>query len=58
LILCNPDNPTGAVYTEEELKNLSEMMKKFNLLVLSDEIYSRLSFADNHTSLAKVYLLK
>lgn len=51
LIFCNPDNPTGASYTEQELKSLAEVIKKTKLLVLCDEIYARLKYAGDHHSL-------
>ncbi|XP_077993807.1 aspartate aminotransferase-like isoform X2 [Glandiceps talaboti] len=55
LIMCNPDNPTGTCYTVEHLKQLSEVFRKHKIIVLSDEIYSRLHFENNHASLAKFY---
>ncbi|GAB1609384.1 uncharacterized protein LOC115220904 [Argonauta hians] len=55
LILCNPDNPTGTHYNEEELKALTEVFRKHNILVLSDEIYGRLCFNGVHTCMSKVY---
>lgn len=55
IILCNPDNPTGASYTPDEFRKLSEAFRKHKMLVLSDEIYSRLSFNEDHVSMAKFY---
>ncbi|XP_078485934.1 asparagine--oxo-acid transaminase-like [Ciona intestinalis] len=55
LIFCNPDNPTGSSYTKDELIALGSEMRKRKMLVLSDEIYGRLSFNDNHLSLAQFY---
>jgi len=40
LIICNPDNPTGCVYTEDELKQIAELAIKHDFLVMSDEIYT------------------
>lgn len=40
LILCNPHNPVGRVWKEEELKKIIEISKKYNLLIISDEIWS------------------
>lgn len=40
LILCSPNNPTGTVFTEEELKGVAELAEEHDLLVISDEIYS------------------
>lgn len=44
LILCNPHNPGGRVWTREELVNLAEICDKHNILVISDEIHSDLAF--------------
>ncbi|XP_072033728.1 aspartate aminotransferase-like [Amphiura filiformis] len=55
LIFCNPDNPTGTCYSAEDLEALSVVLRKHNTIVLSDEIYARLHFDNNHISIAKVY---
>jgi len=39
ILICNPNNPTGTVYTKEELKKISQIAKERNLFVLSDEVY-------------------
>lgn len=44
LILCNPNNPTGVVYTKDELMSLVKIAKKNNLIVISDEIYEKLIY--------------
>lgn len=49
LILCNPHNPVGRVYSKEELVMLQEFCKKHNLLVLSDEIHCELALDQKHT---------
>ena len=41
-ILCNPHNPTGRVFNEIELKTISDICKKYNVLVVSDEVHSDL----------------
>lgn len=46
LVLPYPNNPTGAVMREDELKSIAEVVKKHNLFVLSDEIYSELTYGD------------
>lgn len=48
----NPTNPTGVVYSDEELEALSGVFKKYNCIVLSDEIYINLSY-ENTSSLSK-----
>lgn len=47
LILCNPSNPTGALYSKTELENLAEIIKQNNLYVLADEIYEKLVYEQN-----------
>ena len=50
LFLNSPNNPSGQIF--ENLKEISELVKKNNILVLSDEIYSELSFQDNFKSIS------
>lgn len=55
LILCSPSNPTGSVYSKDELEALAEVIKKHeNLYVVSDEIYEHISYIGNHESIAQV----
>lgn len=57
LILCNPHNPGGRVWTREELVKLAEICDKHNILVISDEIHSDLAFENDghkHTPYASV----
>jgi len=42
IVLINPNNPTGAVYSEETLRQVVELAKEHNLVILSDEIYDKL----------------
>jgi aspartate aminotransferase len=53
IILNSPNNPSGT--NARNLKELSEIFKKNNIIVLSDEIYSDLNFSDNYESIAKYY---
>ena len=54
LILCSPSNPTGSVYSKEELEALAEVIKKYeHLYVVSDEIYEQISYIGNHESIAQ-----
>lgn len=46
LILCNPSNPTGSAYTENELKAIAEVVRKYDMYVISDEIYEQLVYDD------------
>ena len=55
LVLPFPNNPTGAVMRREDLEAVAEVVKKHNLLVLSDEIYSALTYGDQlHVSFASI----
>lgn len=39
IVICNPNNPTGYLYSEEEIRQLGELVKKHNLFLFSDEVY-------------------
>jgi aspartate aminotransferase len=39
ILICNPNNPTGTVYEKKELKMIANLAKKYNLFILSDEVY-------------------
>lgn len=52
LVLNFPTNPTGGTMTRTELLKISELVLKHNLLVMTDEIYSELTFEGEHTSIA------
>ena len=55
ICLCNPLNPTGKVFTKEELLSLAEIADKHNLIILSDEIWSDITFAPHkYTSIASL----
>lgn len=54
LILCSPSNPTGSVYSREELKGLAEVLAKYpNVTVLADEIYEHINYVGKHESIAQ-----
>lgn len=53
LILAYPNNPTGAVMTEEELKPIAEYLSAKDIIVISDEIYSDLTYGMKHFSFAE-----
>ena len=55
ICLCNPLNPTGKVFTREELEVLGNIAVKYNLLILSDEIWSDIVYKPNtFTSIASI----
>src|SRR5262249_41761867 len=47
LLLCSPSNPTGSVYTPEELGALADVVLEKNLLVITDEIYEHLIYGEH-----------
>jgi aspartate/methionine/tyrosine aminotransferase len=47
LVLINPNNPTGTVTPPDEVRKIAELAKKHDLILVSDEIYSRLTFGNN-----------
>lgn len=54
LILCSPSNPTGSVYSKEELAGLAEVIKRHDgLFVLADEIYEHINYVGRHESIAQ-----
>ncbi len=54
LVLPFPNNPTGAILTREDLEPIAEVVKKHDLYVLSDEIYSELTYKYEHVSIASL----
>lgn len=54
LVLPFPNNPTGAILTREELLPLAEIVQKHDLYVVSDEIYSELTYLNQHCSIASL----
>ncbi len=54
LILPYPNNPTGAIMEKEDLEKIAKIIKEKDLLVLSDEIYSALTYKGRHVSIASV----
>lgn len=54
VILCSPSNPTGSVYSKEELKGLADVIKRHDdLFVLADEIYEHINYIGKHESIAQ-----
>lgn len=55
LLVINPNNPTGAVYSRETLTAIAELARKHQLLLLADEIYDKILYDDaEHVNLASV----
>ena len=47
ILLCNPGNPTGYLYTKEEIKKLADLVKKHDLFLVADEVYREFAY-DGH----------
>jgi len=54
LVLTTPSNPTGAVYTKEELLALGDVLKGSDIMIASDEMYEKLTYEGSFTSVASV----
>ena len=52
IVLNSPSNPTGMVYTEDELRAIADFAVKHNIYVISDEIYEHLIYEGKHVSIA------
>jgi aspartate aminotransferase len=58
-LFSSPCNPTGSVYSKEELKNLADIFAKHkNIYIISDEIYEHINFSGKHESIAQFGLIK
>ena len=54
IILCSPSNPTGSVYTKEELKGLADVLARHEqVYVIADEIYEHINYVGHHESIAQ-----
>ncbi len=59
LILCSPSNPTGSVYTQQELEAIGEVVRKTGIYVIADEIYEKVIYdGARHFSLASIPTIK
>ncbi len=54
LVLPFPNNPTGAIMEKKDLEEIAEVIKEKDLFVLSDEIYSELTYTDKHVSIVEI----
>lgn len=58
LVLSYPNNPTGAIMPMENLKEIAEIVKEHDIIVLSDEIYAELTYEGKHHSIASLSGMK
>ncbi|MFB3813702.1 MAG: aminotransferase class I/II-fold pyridoxal phosphate-dependent enzyme [Terriglobales bacterium] len=54
IVVINPNNPTGAIYTRKTLEGLAEIARQHNLVVFADEVYHKLVLDGEHVSLAAI----
>ncbi|MEC0172504.1 aminotransferase class I/II-fold pyridoxal phosphate-dependent enzyme [Paenibacillus graminis] len=54
LILCYPSNPTGAIMSREDWEPIAKVVEKYDLIVISDEIYAELTYGSAHVSFASL----
>jgi aspartate aminotransferase len=59
LLLCSPSNPTGSVYSKEELAAIAKVLEKYpNIFVITDEIYEHINFVGSHESIGQFDAIK
>lgn len=51
IMICNPNNPTGYLYSRHEINQLREIVLKYDLYLLADEVYSDFCYGDDHFSI-------
>ena len=54
VLFSSPCNPTGSVYLKEELEGLAAVIAKYDIVVISDEIYEYINFTDKHASIGAI----
>ena len=54
LVLPYPNNPTGGIMTREDLEAIAEVLRGTDIMVLSDEIYSEMTYGKKHCSIAEI----
>lgn len=58
VLFSSPCNPTGSVYLKEELEGLAAVIAKYDIVVISDEIYEYINFTDKHASIGAIESVK
>jgi len=54
VIINTPHNPTGVIHSQKELEGVAQLAEKYNLYVISDEVYSRIIYQGEHHSIASI----
>ena len=55
ILVCNPNNPTGYLYSKEEMETLRDLVKKYDLYLIADEVYREFTY-DGKTHYSSMYL--
>lgn len=55
ILVCNPNNPTGYLYSKEEMETLRDLVKKYDLYLIADEVYREFTY-DGKTHYSAMYL--
>jgi aspartate/methionine/tyrosine aminotransferase len=55
IVINSPNNPTGAIYPEEDLRKIAELADKHNFYIISDEIYEHFVYEGSHFSVGSIY---
>ena len=50
IVICNPNNPTGYLYSKDEMETLKQIIKKYKLYLFAEEAYREFCYSDDHTS--------
>ena len=58
IMLCSPNNPTGTMLSKHELEEIAHLAKKYDLLIIADEIYAELAYDEEYTSMAAIEGMK
>lgn len=58
IMLCSPNNPTGTMLSKHELEEIANLAKKYDLLIIADEIYAELAYDEEYTSMAAIEGMK
>ena len=53
ILICNPGNPTGYLYTREELQKLADIALKHDIVIISDEVYREYAVSYTHLDVYK-----
>ncbi|MEK5272320.1 MULTISPECIES: aminotransferase [unclassified Aeribacillus] len=58
IMICTPNNPTGTVLSKKELEAVAQIAKRYDLLVVADEIYAELCYEDEYVSMPSIEGMK